>query len=256
MLLTLHALVYLAANVLLVLLWLMLGGDWDGASDPLAAARGSGFWPFWVAAAWGVALALHAALVVVVRSRRRAKRSRRADAVEAEVQPPGTRWVAAMFTDIVGSTALAARLGDADYADVLAGHRRLVRDVVEVSGGTEVGTQGDGFLVTFPTPQQAATCAVTLQEHLEDLRHDPDRVPHIRIGVHAGQVHAHDGDVVGQVVNLASRVADTAGPDQIIVTEPVAEHVPSWIPVEDLGLHELDGIPTPRHLLRLRWQGL
>ncbi|MBS3940472.1 MAG: adenylate/guanylate cyclase domain-containing protein [Actinobacteria bacterium] len=256
MLLTLHALVYVAVNVLLVLLWLMLGGDWDGASDPLEAARASGFWPFWVMAVWGVALGLHAALLVAIRSRRRSKRRRRRPAAEPPADTTETRWVAAMFTDIVGSTALAARLGDADYADVLAGHRRLVRDVVEVNGGTEVGTQGDGFLVTFPTPQQAATCAVALQEHLEDLRHDPDRVPHVRIGVHAGQVHAHDGDVVGQVVNVASRVADTARADEIIVTELVAERVPSWIPVEDLGLRELDGIPTPRHLLRLCWRGL
>lgn len=257
MLLTLHALIYVAVNVLLVLLWLMLGGDWDGASDPLAAARGSGFWPFWVMAVWGVALALHAALVVVVRSRRRSKRRGRADTANtAKVanHVPTTRWVAAMFTDIVGSTALAARLGDADYADVLTEHRRTVRAVVSDNGGSEVGTQGDGFLVTFPTPRQAVVCAVALQRRLDEERDDADRVPHVRIGVHAGEVHERDGDVVGRMVNVAARVAETGDGDEIVVTEPVAEQAPADLAIDDLGLRELDGLPTPRHLLAVRWQ--
>lgn len=254
MLLTLHVLVYVAVNVLLVLLWLMLGGDWGGASDPLAAARGSGFWPFWVMAVWGVALALHAALVVVVRSRRRSKRRDHVEAAVGGEHSPGTRWVAAMFTDIVGSTALAARLGDADYADVLTGHRRTVREVVAANRGSEVGTQGDGFLVTFPGPRQAVACAVALQRRLDAERTDADRVPHVRIGVHAGEVRERDGDVVGQVVNLAARVADSAGPDEVVVTEPVAEQAPGDLMIDDLGLRELDGLPTPRHLLAVRWR--
>ncbi|HSK24988.1 MAG TPA: adenylate/guanylate cyclase domain-containing protein [Egicoccus sp.] len=254
MLLTLHALVYVAVNVLLVLLWLMLGGDWAGASDPLAAARGSGFWPFWVMAVWGVALALHAALVVVVRSRRRSRRRDRAEAAGAGNRS-GTRWVAAMFTDIVGSTALAARLGDADYADVLVAHRRTVREVIAAADGREVGTQGDGFLVTFASPRQATACAVALQRRLAEDRDDADRVPHVRIGVHAGEVHERDGDVVGQVVNVAARVADSAGPDEVVVTETVAEHAPADVAVDDRGVHQLEGLPTPRHLLTLRWHG-
>lgn len=255
MLLTLHALIYLAVNVLLVLLWLMLGGDWSGAGGPLSAAREAGFWPFWVAAVWAVPLALHAALVAVVRSRRRSKQRGRelAAAGTADDDRPTTRWVAAMFTDIVGSTALAGRLGDDVYADVLAGHRRTVREVVAKGGGTEVGTQGDGFLVTFDSPRQAATCALALQRRLAAERDDGDRVPHVRIGVHAGDVLARDGDVVGQVVNVAARVADAAGPDEIVVTELVAEHAPPQVVVDDLGLRDLEGLATPRHLLALRW---
>lgn len=253
MLLTLHALVYVAVNVLLVLLWLMLGGDWGGASDPLAAARESGFWPLWVMAVWGVALALHAALVVAVRARRRSKRRHRSEPTAAD-DATDTRWVAAMFTDIVGSTALATRLGDADYADVLAGHRRTVREVVAANHGTEVGTQGDGFLVTFPGPRQAVACAVALQRRLHAERDDADRVPHVRIGVHAGEVHDREGDVVGRMVNVAARVAETGGADEIVVTEPVAEQAPGDLPIDDLGLRELDGLPTPRHLLILRWR--
>lgn len=249
MLLTLHALVYVAVNVLLVLLWLMLGGDWDGAANPLDAARESGFWPFWVMAVWGVVLAVHAALVAVVRAWRARRRRERA----ATPEQPADRWVTAMFTDIVGSTALAGRLGDAAYAEVLATHRRTVRDVLAAHGGTEVGTQGDGFLVTFASPAAAVSCAVALQQRLAAERDDADRTPHVRIGLHAGEAHARDGDVVGQMVNVAARVADTAGADEIVVTESVAEHAGD-VAVDDLGLRSLDGLPTPRHLLAVRWR--
>lgn len=252
--LAVHALLYLAVNVLLVLLWLLLGGDWSGADDPLAAAREAGFWPFWVAAIWGVGLALHAALTGAIkrwRSRRKARKDQ--TAAESRTAATQTQWVAAMFTDIVGSTTLTTQLGDAAYGDVLASHRQTVREIATAHGGTEIGTQGDGFLLTFETPRQAVDCAVALQRRLAGERDDAKRIPHVRIGLHAGEVHRRDGDVIGQMVHVAARVAGVAEGDEIVVTELVAEHAPRDLGVDDLGLRDLDDLPTPRHLLAVRW---
>ncbi len=73
---------------------------------------------------------------------------------ESQVQS-GRHWVAVMFTDLVGSTDLAESLGDARWHELLAAHRRLVRECVGANRGTEVGTQGDGFLVRFDSPDAA-----------------------------------------------------------------------------------------------------
>jgi class 3 adenylate cyclase len=249
-LLSLHAVVYVAANLALVLLWLLLGGELASLRDPIGAVRDEGFWPLWVAAFWGVLLAFHAGVTAVVAGRRRRKRARRH---RRAARTEGPRWITAMFTDIVGSTALNAELGDEVYSRVLAAHRDLVRSTVGEHGGVEVGTQGDGFLLRFDGAADAMACAIALQRRVASARDDEGDAPRIRIGMHAGEAVARDGDVVGKMVNLAARVADEAGPEEVLVTEPVAEHAPSELDFEDRGLCRLRGVQTPRHVLALRW---
>lgn len=256
-LVTLHAVVYAAVNAALVLLWLVLGGELDALRQPIDAVRDDDFWPLWVMAFWGVLLGFHAALAVVVR-RARGRRRRRRDAsaarsARASPADGGTRWITAMFTDIVGSTALNSELGDVDYSDVLVAHRELVRRTVAEHDGVEVGTQGDGFLVRFDVAADGLACAVELQRHHRGGRDREPHLPRIRVGLHAGEVVARDGDVVGRMVNLAARVADEAAPDEILVTEPVADHAPRSLAFDDRGLQELRGVSTPRHVLALRW---
>jgi class 3 adenylate cyclase len=74
----------------------------------------------------------------------------------------------------------------------------------------------------------------------------------VRIGIHAGQAMGRDGDVIGQMVNVAARVADAAGPGEVLVTEPVADHTGGGVRFDDRGLQELKGVPEPRHVLALR----
>ncbi|MCX7620505.1 MAG: 2TM domain-containing protein [Acidimicrobiales bacterium] len=166
------------------------------------------------------------------------------------------RWAVAMFTDIVDSTLLTEALGDEAWAQLLTEHRRLVRQYVADHGGREVGTQGDGFLLRFDHPDSAVACAVALQRYLDEQRAEEVIVPSIRIGIHAGEVvhAAQDDDLVGRVVNLASRVTDVAAGGEILVTEPVADHLTIDVRLVDRGLKQLKGFDQPRHLLAIAWQ--
>ncbi|MGH9275336.1 MAG: adenylate/guanylate cyclase domain-containing protein, partial [Acidimicrobiales bacterium] len=128
---------------------------------------------------------------------------------------PGRQWVVVMFTDLVESTRLAESLGDATWLELLASHRRLVRQCIHDHDGTEVGTQGDGFLVRFATPDAAVGCAVGVQRQMGDARTGGSFVPELRVGIHAGEAMADDDDLVGRVINLAARVTEAAEPGEI-----------------------------------------
>lgn len=75
----------------------------------------------------------------------------------------------------------------------------------------------------------------------------------MRIGIHAGEAVEDDGDLVGRVVNVAARVAAEARPNEILVTEPVADHVGASLDFEDRGVRELRGVSQGRHLLAVLW---
>jgi class 3 adenylate cyclase len=172
---------------------------------------------------------------------------------KAPTSTPGRQWVAVMFTDLVGSTGLAESLGDAAWHEILANHRQLVRKCVDDHGGAEVGTQGDGFLVRFDTPDAAVACAITVQRSMGDTRTRGSFVPELRVGIHAGEAVADDNDLVGRVINLAARVTDAAQPGEILITEPVADHLSPGIALADRGLKPLKGFAQPRHLLSVVW---
>src|SRR5207244_8120990 len=79
-------------------------------------------------------------------------------------------------------------------------------------------------------------------------------VPELRVGIHAGEAVADDNDLVGRVINLAARVTDAAAPGEILVTEPVADHLSPGVGLMDRGLRPLKGFAQPRHLLAVAWQ--
>ena len=166
---------------------------------------------------------------------------------------PGRQWVAVMFTDLVGSTGLAENLGDSTWHEMLTAHRQLVRNCVDQHQGTEVGTQGDGFLVRFDTPDAAVACAIALHRQMDESRQRGVFVPELRVGIHAGEAVSDDNDLVGRVINLAARVTDAAAPNEILVTEPVADHLSPGVALADRGLKPLKGFAQPRHLLAVMW---
>lgn len=168
--------------------------------------------------------------------------------------PVGRHWVVVMFTDIARSTPLAESLGDDAWAEMLLEHRKVVRTCIGKHEGTEVGTQGDGFLVRFEVPDQAVWCAIELQQCLDDARSSGGFTPSVRVGIHAGEAMYNEEDVVGRVVNLASRVVDAAEPNEILLTEPVADHLERPVALGDRGLKELKGISQARHLLAVNWR--
>ena len=160
-----------------------------------------------------------------------------------------------MFCDVAGSTSHNERLGDDEWHRVLAHIRTVVRSALAQRGGNEVGTQGDGMLARFESPADAVLCGIDIQDELGQARESSDFVPEVRIGVHAGDAVEEDGDLIGRVINLASRVTDEANPGEILVTEPVADQLVGKLELEDKGLRPLKGISQPRHLLAVRWTG-
>ena len=135
--------------------------------------------------------------------------------------------VTILFSDIEGSTALNAGLGDARWVRVLAAHDELVETYVEKYRGLIVKTQGDGHMVVFSTPELAVRAATEIQRafgarwnHSRELRRTPIRV---RIGLHTGTAIERDGDYLGQNVALAARVAAQADGGEVLVTGEIAE---------------------------------
>ena len=158
-----------------------------------------------------------------------------------------------VFTDIARSTPLTEAMGDDAWAAVLSEYRQQVRDIVEAHDGSEVGTQGDGFLLRFESPDAGVDAAIDLQRRLAERRDGGSFTPDVRVGIHAGEAIDDDADLVGQVVNLAARVVDAAQPGEILVTEPVTDHLRPGHVIVDRGLHDLKGISRARHLLAVRW---
>lgn len=143
-----------------------------------------------------------------------------------------------MFTDIVGSTEEAARLGDRGWRSVLERHNDLVRRELERYRGRERGTAGDGFLATFDGPARAVRAAKSIGQAVKPLGVE------LRAGVHTGEVEMVGDDVAGMAVHIGSRIAGLAGPQQVFVSRTVKDLVVgSELEFAERGVHELKGVP-------------
>jgi pimeloyl-ACP methyl ester carboxylesterase len=143
-----------------------------------------------------------------------------------------------LFTDIVGSTARAAELADAAWADLLLAHHQRVRDQLARYGGREMGTAGDGFLAIFDGPARAVRCALAIADAVRGLGLE------IRAGAHTGEVELLDGDVGGLAVHIGARIAALAGPGEVLVSRTVKDLVVgSGLTFTDRGTHVLKGVP-------------
>jgi adenylate cyclase len=139
--------------------------------------------------------------------------------------PDGT--VTIMFSDIENSTALNSELGDERWVKLLRAHERLVESCVSRHRGHIVKSQGDGYMVVFPTPELALGAARDIQRELgakrqrsRQLRRTPIRV---RIGLHSGTAIEREGDFFGRNVAMAARVAAMADGGDVLVTDAVAD---------------------------------
>ncbi len=152
-----------------------------------------------------------------------------------------------MFTDIVDATGTAARIGDARWRDLLAGHDTAVRAELGRFGGREVKTVGDGFLAVFRgPPSRALRCALAVMAAMRGLD------VQVRIGIHTGECELIGEDVGGMAVHIASRVAAIAEPGEVLVSGTVFGTVVGG-PFEfaERGLRELKGVPAPWPLFAL-----
>ena len=255
-----HLRTFILVNLLLIGIW--------------AASGGGYFWPIWPILGWGIGVACHAApLLGGGRGRSRSHHRERA----REVRPPRPRismpepassvdevaesvaserpslrsaaapdgTVTILFSDIEGSTALNERLGDVRWLDLLREHNRVVRDQVQSCGGFVVKSQGDGFMVAFPSARRAIECARGIQKAIADeLGDHPDGPIRVRIGLHTGEAIREESDFYGKNVVVAARIADEARGGEILASSVVKQLTESAgdVGFEDVREVELDGL--------------
>jgi len=164
-----------------------------------------------------------------------------------------------MFTDLVGFT----RLGQRDEGEALRlrkEHQSLLRPVFAAHGGREVKSLGDGFLVEFPSAVSSVRCAVEIQEMLarRNAASGDSEPIHLRIGIHVGDVVEEDGDILGDAVNVASRIEPLAPPGGVCISGAVYEQVRNKLdrPIEKLGTHSLKNVEFPVDIYRVTISGV
>jgi class 3 adenylate cyclase len=151
-----------------------------------------------------------------------------------------------LFTDIVGSTAKQASLGDHGWKRLVERHHALVRDSLERWHGVENDTAGDGFYATFDGPARAIRCAKEVAGRVRDLGIE------IRAGVHTGECELIDDKIGGIAVSIGARVASSAGPSEVLISQTVKDLVAgSGLVFDDAGEHELKGVPDRWRLYRV-----
>lgn len=149
-----------------------------------------------------------------------------------------------LFTDIVGSTARAADLGDRLWHRLLDDHDHVVRAELARYRGREIDTAGDGFFAAFDGPARAVRCGVAITEALRRLGLE------VRVGVHTGECEVRGNDLAGIAVHTGARVASLAGPGDILVTSTVRDLVAgSGLRFEQRGTHKLKGVPGEWNIL-------
>jgi class 3 adenylate cyclase len=123
-----------------------------------------------------------------------------------------------MFTDVVGSTNLVEALGDEAWDTLLRWHDATLREVFTAHDGREISTTGDGFFVSFDSPEQAIAAAIAIQRRLADHRQKAGFAPQVRIGLHASDAQQVGTNYRGKGVHEASRIAGLATGGQIIAS--------------------------------------
>jgi class 3 adenylate cyclase/alpha-beta hydrolase superfamily lysophospholipase len=144
-----------------------------------------------------------------------------------------------VFSDIVGSTGHAARLGDARWRDVLGAHQTAVRREIDRFGGREVKTIGDAFLIAFDSaPSQAVRCAEAIVEAVRAVGLE------VRVGLHTGECEVIGHDVGGMAVHIAARVAALAAPGEVLASGTTyGTVVGAGLRFEERGMQALNGVP-------------
>jgi class 3 adenylate cyclase len=162
-----------------------------------------------------------------------------------------------MFTDIVGSTEMTARLGDRGALELVRVHDALVRRALESYGGREVKHTGDGVMASFDQAANAVRSAADIQRRIAAFNADSVETLSVRIGVHAGEPVTDRNDLFGATVQLANRLCSEAEAGGILVSGLVRE-----LCEEDasrfvlLGERRLKGFAEKAQVFRFEWRDL
>jgi len=168
-----------------------------------------------------------------------------------DARDPGIRTV--LFTDIVDSTSLTQSLGDEVAMELLRVHDKVVRDALAASSGREVKHTGDGIMASFISAAAAVRCATQIQRELARREKSEHQIK-VRIGGAAGEPVEHGNDIFGSTVQLASRLCSHAKPEQILVSNVVAELcIGKGLLFQPLGEVSLKGFDRPVQVHAVEW---
>jgi len=172
----------------------------------------------------------------------------------ADARDPGIRTI--LFTDIVDSTTLTHSLGDDAAMALFDVHDAVVRSALAKLGGREVKHTGDGIMASFVSAAGAVRCAIQIQREL--AKHEeaqPERRLKVRVGAAAGEPVEQHNDLFGMTVQLAARLCAHARPEQILVSNAIAELcIGKGLLFEDLGEVVLKGFGYPVRAHAAAWR--
>jgi class 3 adenylate cyclase len=156
-----------------------------------------------------------------------------------------------MFTDVVGSTNLVEVLGDEAWDTLLSWHNATLREVFSSHQGREISTTGDGFFVSFDSPEQAVAAAIAIQRRLAEHRQKSGFAPPVRIGLHASDAQQVGENYRGRGVHEASRIADLAKGGEIIASVGTVGDSHRASPVRS---ELLKGLSEPIEVVTVDWR--
>ena len=160
---------------------------------------------------------------------------------------------AIMFTDIVGSTSMTERLGDARSVEMVRAHDALVRRALNDKGGRMVKHTGDGIMASFEDAANSVQCARSIQRAFEAFNLASKEKLRVSIGIDVGEPIADSNDLFGATVQMAARLCQLAEPDVILVSRAVQDRIPDGLHVKKIGRHHLKGFPQAVEVYEIEW---
>lgn len=161
---------------------------------------------------------------------------------------------AVMFTDIVGSTEMTARIGDARSVEMVRAHDSLVRRSLGDHDGREVKHLGDGIMASFNEPGDAVDCARTIQRALSAFNAASAVQLRVRIGIDAGEPVEDGNDLFGATVQRAARLCGAATADSILVSEAISRRAAGRVETIYAGSRELKGFAEAEPVYEVAWR--
>lgn len=166
--------------------------------------------------------------------------------------------VTVVFADLTGSTGVFELFGNAKATQAITRLTGWIGSVCTEQHGQVVKSLGDGVLMVFTLNTDAVEAVIEMQRvHTERIKDWPEKLKmHLQIGLARGEVIEQDCDIYGDAVNVASRLSDLAGPDQILGTEPVINQLPpdSLVRFRGLGPMDIRGRTEACMVYRIEWQ--
>lgn len=158
---------------------------------------------------------------------------------------------AIMFVDMAGYSSLAQR-NEALAIKLIGGSRSIIRKVLAKHGGLEIKTMGDGFLIVFGSALQASQCAIEIQKVMQRRRWGTVDL-RFRIGIHLGDIVRKRRDILGDAVNIASRIVTVAEPGEICISQQVFDQIQGKVKerIVNVGVKDLKHIRRPMSVYRI-----